>query len=249
MTSAVTFPTNFKSIEVQRFQIKFKTVNGFEGTIKLHTDENKVRNVREEFRNVNINYVNQDHQDHSIPNGIEYSITPKEKSVPRGGLESKIRRVGKFLCQAKFYKRVMPVKIPLRQTDIPPADWRVEKYVFWERQKNVTTLDEINQDEDQSGSFSGSIFDNPPDVNTVVRDWKKGKNTHAAYYLNPPLVPELDQNNIILLSDYIEYLSEGLRFIQYGNEINRRSELRYCSYLDKAVEMYKIGRASCRERV
>ena len=45
---------NFKSIEVQKHQIKFKTVNGSEGTIKLHTDENEVRNVREEFQNVNI---------------------------------------------------------------------------------------------------------------------------------------------------------------------------------------------------
>jgi len=34
-------------------------------------------------------------------------------------------------------------------------------------------------------------------------------------------------------------LSEGLKHIQYNNEIYRRSELRYCSYLDKAVEMYK----------
>src|SRR5436190_516739 len=51
----------------------------------------------------------------------------------------------------------MPMKIPLRKTDISPADWRVEKYVFWERNK----------------------------------------------------------------------------------KINRRSELRYCSYLDKAVEMYR----------
>ena len=42
-----------------------------------------------------------------------------------------------------------------------------------------------------------------------------------------------------MLSDYIEYLSEGLGFIQFNNEINRRSELRYCSYLDKAVEMYR----------
>jgi hypothetical protein len=50
---------------------------------------------------------------------------------------------------------------------------------------------------------------------------------------------EKKKNNINLLSDYIEYLSEGLGFIQFNNEINRRSELRYCSYLDKAVEMYR----------
>ena len=64
----------------------------------------------------------------------------------------------------------MPLKIPLRQTDIPPADWRVEKYVFWERQKNIATFDETESEEDQSGSFLGSIFDDLPDVNTVVRD-------------------------------------------------------------------------------
>jgi len=46
MTSAATFSSNFKSIEVQKYQIKFKTINGFEGTINLHTDEREVRNVR-----------------------------------------------------------------------------------------------------------------------------------------------------------------------------------------------------------
>src|SRR5256885_11034774 len=75
MTSAATFPSNFKSIEVQKYQIKFKTINGFEGTINLHTDEREVRNVREEFQNVGINYVNQD-TEHTMTNGIKYSIEP-----------------------------------------------------------------------------------------------------------------------------------------------------------------------------
>ena len=233
MTSAATFPTNFKSIELRKYQIKFKTVNGSEGTIDLHTDDNAVRNVREEFQNVHVNYVN---QDRSISGDIKYSIKFNEKSAPRGGLE-KIKRVGKSLSQARFYKNVMPEKIPLRKTDISPADWRVEKYVYWERQKNVDLEELISQD--QSGSFSGSIYDDPPDVKTAVQNWKRGKSTKIAYYLNPPLVPEPSQNNINLLSDYIEYLSEGLGFIQFNNEINRRSELRYCSYLDKAVEMYR----------
>ena len=74
-------------------------------------------------------------------------------------------------------------------------------------------------------------------MNDVVCDWRKGKSTIAKYYRNPPLVP--DQDNTDFLSDYIDYLSEGLRFIQYNNEINRRSELRYCSYLDEAVEIYR----------
>ena len=238
MTSAATFPSNFKSIEVQKHQIKFKTVNGSEGTIKLHTDENEVRNVREEFQNVNINYVN---RDHSISDGsIEYSIRLNEKSVPRGGLE-KIRKVGKFLCQAKYYKRVMPAKIPLHQTDISSANWRVEKYVFWERQKSVAINEvEYQQEEDQSGSFLGSIFDDLLDVITVVRNWKKGKSARIAYCRNPPKVSKLDQDsNASFLSDYIEYLSEGLKLIQYSNEVNRRSELRYCSYLDEAVEIYR----------
>ena len=234
MTSAATFPTNFKSIELRKYQIKFKTVNGSEGTIDLHTDDNAVRNVREEFQNVHVNYVN---RDRSISGDIKYSIKFNEKSAPRGGLE-KIKRVGKSLSQARFYKNVMPEKIPLRKTDISPADWRVEKYVYWERQKNVD-LEELISQEDQSASFSGSIYDDPPDVNTAVQNWKRGKSTKIAYYLNPPLVPEPSQNNINLLSDYIEYLSEGLGFIQFNNEINRRSELRYCSYLDKAVEMYR----------
>ena len=133
MTSAATFPTNFKSIELRKYQIKFKTVNGSEGTIDLHTDDNAVRNVREEFQNVHVNYVN---RDRSISGDIKYSIKFNEKSAPRGGLE-KIKRVGKSLSQARFYKNVMPEKIPLRKTDISPADWRVEKYVYWERQKNV----------------------------------------------------------------------------------------------------------------
>ena len=33
----------------------------------------------------------------------------------------------------------MPIKILLRKTDISPADWRIEKYVLWEQQKNATT--------------------------------------------------------------------------------------------------------------
>ena len=236
MTSAATFPANFKSIEVQKYQIKFKTVNGFEGTIDLHTDEGEARNIREEFQNVRINYVNQD-TEHSIPeDSIKYSIRPK-KSIPKGGL-NKIKRVGESLSQAKYYKNIMPVKIPLRKTDISPADWRVEKYVSWERNKNTDNIVEIDLDENQSDSFSGSIYDDPPDVNVVINGWKRGK-SRSTYYFNPPQVPELDQDDQTLLSDYIEYLSEGLKFIQYNDEINRRSELRYCSYLDKAVEIYR----------
>lgn len=238
MTSAATFPSNFKSFEVQKYQIKFKTVNGFEGTINLHTNDREVRNIREEFQNVSINYVNQD-TEHSIPDGIEYSIRPK-KSILKGGL-NKIKGVGESLSQAKYYKNVMPMKIPLRKTGISPADWRVEKYVSWERNKNAANTDEIEfLDENQSGSFLGSIYDEPPDVNVVINGWKKVKSTkNTTYYFNPPQVPESDQDDQDILSDYIEYLSEGLRFIQFNNEINRRSELRYCSYLDKAVEMYR----------
>jgi hypothetical protein len=109
MTTAATFPPNLKSIEVLKYQIKFKTVNGSEGTIDLHTDDNVVRNVREEFQNVHVNYVN---RDHARQGDIEYSIKLKEKSAPKEGIE-KIRKVGKFLSQAKFYKSVMPAKIPL----------------------------------------------------------------------------------------------------------------------------------------
>ena len=236
MTSAVTLPTHFRSIEVQKYQIKFKTVNGFEGTIKLHTDENEVRNIREGFKNVNINYVNREHS--TSDDGVEYSMKLNEKSVPRGGLE-KIRRVGKFLCQAKYYKRVMPAKIPLRKTDISPPDWRVEKYVSWERNKDIPNTNDMELDENQSSSLAGSIYDDPPNVNVVITGWKRGKTKTSTYYFNPPQVPDWDQDNQELLSDYITYLSEGLKFIQYNNEINRRSELRYCSYLDKAVELYR----------
>jgi len=172
-----------------------------------------------------------------MTNGIKYSIEPK-KSIPKGGL-NKIKRVGEFLSQAKYYKNVMPMKIPLRKTDISPADWRVEKYVSWERNKNVSNTSEIELDETQSSSFTGSIYDDPPNVNVVINRWKRGKNRMTTYYFNPPQVPDWDRDNEDLLSDYIEYLSEGLRFIQYNNEINRRSELRYCSYLDKAVEIYR----------
>ena len=49
MISAVTFPTNFKSIEVQKHQIKFKTINSTKRIIEFNTNENEVRNVREEF--------------------------------------------------------------------------------------------------------------------------------------------------------------------------------------------------------
>jgi hypothetical protein len=224
MTSAATFPANFKSIEVQKYQIKFKTVSGFEGTIDLHTNEEESRNIREQFQNVNINYVNRN----SISSGgdIEYSIKPNEKSVPRGGGGGldKIRKIGKFLSQAKYYKGIMPAKIPLRKTDISPADWRVEKYVMWGRQRIqrvIAKSDIESPEEDQSGSFKGSIFDDPPDVITVVRNWKKGKNTKTTYYRNPPKL-ELDQedDNTSILSDYIEYLSEGLKYIQYNNEVN-----------------------------
>ena len=85
----------------------------------------------------------------------------------------------------------------------------------------------------------GSIYDDPPDVNVVINGWRKGKNKKIAYYVNPPPVFETADLDQKLLSDYIEYLSKGLKFIQYNNEVNRRSELRYCSYLDKAVELYR----------
>ena len=128
MISAVTFPTNFKLIKVQKHQIKFKTVNDIKGTIELNTNNNEVRNVREEFWNVHVNYVN---WDHLISDGIEYSIKLNKKSAPRGDVFEKIRKVRRFLSQAKFYKRVMLAKIPLCKMDIPSANWRVEKYVFW----------------------------------------------------------------------------------------------------------------------
>ena len=166
MTSAATFLSYFKSIEVLKHQLKFKTVNGFEGTINLNTNEGEVRNAREEFQNVRINYVNQD-TEHLQSNSIKYSISPK-KSISKGGL-NKINRIGESLSQAKYYKNVMPVKIPLRKTDISPADWRVEKYVSWERNKNTANTDTIESlDVNQSGSFSGSIYDDPPDVNVVI---------------------------------------------------------------------------------
>ena len=87
MTSAATFPTNFKSIEVQKYQIKFKTVNDYEGIINLHTDEGEVRNIREEFQNVRINYVNQD-TEHSMPDSIKYSIGLKSQSRKEGSTKS-----------------------------------------------------------------------------------------------------------------------------------------------------------------
>ena len=168
MTSVVTFPTNFKLIKVWKHQIKFKTVNGTEGTIELNTNDNKVRNVREEFWNIHINYVN---WNHSIPDGIEYSIKLNEKLALREGEFEKIRKVGRFLSQAKFYKCVMLAKILLCKMNILSANWRVEKYIFWKHQKNVATFDEIEfQEENQSGSFLGLIFEKPPDVNTVIRN-------------------------------------------------------------------------------
>ena len=130
MTSAATFPSDFKSIEIQKYQIKFKTINGFEGLIKLHTNDKEVRNIREEFQNVDINYVNQNDIEHSNLNSISYSILPK-KSIPKGGF-NKIKSIGESLSQAKYYKNVMPIKIPLRKTDISPHNWRIEKYVLWE---------------------------------------------------------------------------------------------------------------------
>ena len=94
MTSAATFSSNFKSIEIQKYQIKFKTINGFEGTINLHTNEGEVRNVREEFQNVGINYVDQN-TEHSMTNGIKYSIEPK-KLIPKRRA-NQIKRVGESL--------------------------------------------------------------------------------------------------------------------------------------------------------
>jgi hypothetical protein len=241
MTSAATFPSShLKSIELTKHQVKFKTTNGFEGTINLHTNEDEVRSLREGFQSVNVNFVN---QNNNITNDgdIEYSIEINKKS-PRGQPD-KLKRVGAYLSQAKYYQEVFPEKIPLRKTDISPADWRVEKYVSWERRKISDPFEEMAfQEEEKSTSarISGSIFDDPPDANAVVNSWKKGK-AKVTYYFNPPLVPELTEqdNDIVLLTDYIEYMSEGLKYVQYNNEINRRSELRYCSYLDKAIEVFR----------
>jgi hypothetical protein len=245
MTSAATLPSHMKSIEITKHHIKFKTNNGYEGSIDLHTNEEEVRGVREGFRNINVNYVNR--SDISIQGGgIEYSIEIDKKSGSKGGQTGhpgKIKLVGSHLSQVKFYKDVLPKKIPLRKTDISPADWRIEKYISWERQKKVGFTDNEIEDEEENqfnSRVSSSIFDDPPDTNTAVNNWKKGRDSHY-YPFNPPLVSELEQDdsNFSLLSDYIEYLSEGLKFIQYNNEINRRSELRYCSYLDKAIEIYR----------
>jgi hypothetical protein len=243
MTSAATFPSNhFKSIELTKNKIKFKTINGMEGAIDIHTNDEEVRNVREEFQKINANYVNRKHSNvQSKPtNCIEYSVKFNKKiSIS----SDKIKLVGKYLCQAKYYEDCFPERIPLRKTSISPADWRIEKYVFWERQKNSSSSDiecreeSQNEDSQYSSYITGSIFDDPLDANSAVNDWKKGKGDQKTkYYFNPPLVPE---DNLELLSDYIEYLSEGIKFIQFTTEINRRSELRYCSYLDKAVEICK----------
>jgi hypothetical protein len=251
MTAAATFPSYFKSITVLKDQIKFGTNKGSEGVINLHTNEREVRNVREAFQYVNVNYVNQQSKvSLNVDNSIEYTMTINSKeSAAKQGQFNKIRRVGEYLSQAKYYRCILPVKIPLRKTDIPPADWRIEKYVYWERQNtNNTSLDEDDyiyqslEDQDQFISrVSGSIYDDPPDANKVLNVWKNKKQDEKTYFINPPLLPDENQNNDFLssLSDYIEYLSEGLKFVQYSHEISRRSELRYCSYLDKAVETYK----------
>ncbi|RGB21954.1 hypothetical protein C1646_776927 [Rhizophagus diaphanus] len=64
--------------------------------------------------------------------GIEYTITINLKQQLKQGQVDKIRRVREYLRQVKYYKNVLPAKIPLRRTDIFPANWRVEKYVYWE---------------------------------------------------------------------------------------------------------------------
>jgi hypothetical protein len=251
MTAAATFPSYFKSITVLNDQIRFCTNKGSEGTINLHTNEGEVRNVREAFQYINVNYINKQYNDSlNVDNSIKYTMTINSKQpAAKQGQLNKIRQVGGYLSQAKYYSNVLPVKIPLRKTDIPPADWRIEKYVYWERQSanNNTYSDDDYiyqslQDQNQFISrVSGSIYDDPPDANKVLSAWKNNNQDEKTYFINPPLLPEENQNNDFLssLSDYIEYLSEGLKFVQYNYEISRRSELRYCSYLDNAVEVYK----------
>ena len=130
--------------------------------------------MRETFQNVNVDYVNRNNVDKN--GGIEYSIhvNKKGKSQSSG---IRIKNIGGFLRQAKYYNDILPIKIPLRKTDISPADWQVERYVFWERQQknneNLTLFDneiaESMADQSQFNSnVSGSIFDDPPDVNSVV---------------------------------------------------------------------------------
>ena len=252
MTSAATLPSFFKSITILKDQLKFRTNNGTEGSINLHAYEDNVRDVREAFRYVDVNYVNRQFQDsRKSLNNIEYTmkINSTQSAIKQGQID-KIKRVGEYLRQAKYYEDVLPDKIPLRKTDISPADWRIEKYIYWEckRKNNMNRSIEIDSKEEHiyksleepgqfNASISGSIYDDPPDVNKVVDSWKENKN-RKKYYVNPPLLP-IENQGLSFLSDYIEYLSEGLKHIQYNNEIYRRSELRYCSYLDKAVEMYK----------
>lgn len=263
MTSAATFPSFFKSMMISKDQIKFCTNNGIEGNINLHTYEEDIRDVRESFRHINISYVNRQFRNfdnNNNMNNIEYTMTINQKNQKQSVIKQiqldKIRRIGEYLRQAKYYIDVLPDKIPLRKTDISPADWRIEKYVYWERKKRgsnfgVNNNFEINSKEEHiyksledqgqfNSNISGSIYDDPPDVNEVVDSWKRNKN-EKKYYTNPPILPQESQNHDFLtfLSDYIEYLSEGLKFVQYNYEVNRRSELRYCSYLDKAVEIYK----------
>ena len=252
MTSAATLPSFFKSITILKDQLKFRTNNGTEGSINLHAYEDDVRDVREAFRYVDVNYVNRQFQDsRKSLNNIEYTmkINSTQSAIKQSQID-KIKRVGEYLRQAKYYEDVLPDKIPLRKTDISPADWRIEKYIYWEckSKDNMNRSIEIDSKEEhiyksleEPGQFnsgiSGSIYDDPPDVNKVVDSWKENKN-RKKYYINPPLLP-IGNQGLSFLSDYIEYLSEGLKHIQYNNEIYRRSELRYCSYLDKAVEIYK----------
>ena len=59
-------PPNFAMITASsKYQIKFKTTNGFKGAINLHTNEDKVRSVHE-GQSVNVNYVNRNRNDSDI---------------------------------------------------------------------------------------------------------------------------------------------------------------------------------------
>ena len=113
MTSAATFPSNhFKSIELTKNKIKFKTINGMEGAIDIHTNDEEVRNVREEFQKIDANYVNRKHSNEQSEstNCIEYSVKFNKKiSIS----SDKIKLVGKYLCQAKYYEDCFPERIPL----------------------------------------------------------------------------------------------------------------------------------------
>jgi hypothetical protein len=100
ITAAATFPSYFKSITVLKDQIKFGTNKGSEGVINLRTNEREVRNVREAFQYVNINYIRK--SDDVDNDGIEYTITISPKQPAKQCQLNKLKRVGNYLSQANF---------------------------------------------------------------------------------------------------------------------------------------------------